>query len=233
MRPNRRCVSAFGVLGLALVAILAVPLPARAGQDPAPPPPRVPSPIGLRAYAIVDSNAVAAKESFDAVLGTSQLTAFGGGVDVVEIWKHLFARVAVSHASKTGSRVFVANGEVFPLGIPLTVTMTPIEVGGGWRFVSSKGSRFTPYAGLSFLSLGYSETSKFAEPGENSDERFTGQDVFGGVEVGIVKWLVASGEVQYRRVPNALGAGNVSQDFGETDLGGVTARFTIGIRTKK
>jgi hypothetical protein len=223
-------VSAFAFLGLGFV--LALPLPARAGQDPAPPPPRAPSPIGLRAYAIVDSNAVAAKESFDAVLGTSHLTSFGGGVDVVEIWKHLFARVAVTRARKSGSRAFVANGEAFPLGIPLTVTMTPVEVGGGWRFVS-KSSWLTPYAGVAFLSMGYSETSKFAEAGENTDQRFTGQDVFGGVEVRIVKWLVAGGEVQYRRVPNALGAGGVSQDFGETDLGGVTARFTIGIRTKK
>jgi hypothetical protein len=213
------------------VLLLAAAVPARGGQ--AAQPAKAPSPIGLHAYGAFDLDALAARESFDAVVGTSHLTAFGGGVDVVDIWKHLFARVAVTRARKSGSRVFVANGEVFPLGIPLTATMTPVEVGGGWRFVSSKRSRLTPYAGVSFLSMGYTETSKFAEPGENTDERFTGQDVFGGVEVGIVKWLVAAGEVQYRRVPNGLGVGHVSKDFGETDLGGVTARFTIGIRTKK
>lgn len=226
MRPILRCVCA-----IALV-LLGSAIPARAGQGAQPA--KAPLPIGLRAYGIVDLDALAARESFEAVLGTSKLTAFGGGVDVVDIWKHLFARVAVTRARKSGSRVFVATGgEVSPLGIPLTVTMTPIEVGGGWRFVSSKQTRLTPYVGVAFLSMGYTETSKFAEAGENTSERFTGQDVFGGVEVRIVKWLVAAGEVQYRRVPDALGAGGVSKDFGESDLGGVTARITIGIRTKR
>jgi hypothetical protein len=218
------------------VLLLTAPAPARAGQArPATKPPRPPSPIGLRAYGIVDLDALAAKDSFDAVVGTSQLTAFGGGVDVVDIWKHLFARVAVTRASQSGRRVFVAdNGEIFPFdNLPLTVTMTPIEVGAGWRFVSRKPSRWTPYAGAAFLSMGYTETSKFAEPGDNTSERFTGQDVFGGVEVRIWKWLVASGEAQYRRVPDALAAGGVSKDFGESDLGGVTARIAIGIRTKR
>jgi hypothetical protein len=228
MRSSVRCVCAMAVL------LLAPPVPARAGQArPARPAPRAPAPIGLRAYGVVDLDALAATDSFDAVVGTSHLTAFGGGVDVVDIWKHLFARVAVTRARQSGSRVFVANGQVFPMGIPLTVTMTPIEVGGGWRFVSRKPGRLTPYAGVSFVSLGYTETSKFAESSENTSERFTGQDVFGGVEVRILKWLVASGEAQYRRIPNALGAGGVSKDFGESDLGGVTARVAIGIRTKK
>lgn len=225
MRPIVRQVCAIAVL------VLASAIPARGGQGPQPP--KAPSPIGLHAYGVVDLDALAARESFDAVVGTSKLTAFGGGVDVIDIWKHLFARVAVTRASKSGSRVFVANGVVFPMNIPLTITMTPVEVGGGWRFVTSKASRLTPYAGLSFLSMGYTETSKFAEAGENTAERFAGEDVFGGVEVGILKWLFASGEVQYRRVPDALGAGGVSKDFGESDLGGVTARITIGIRTKR
>ena len=68
-------------------------LPGAARAQPAP---KAPSAIGLRAYAIVDSDALAAKESFEAVLGTSQLTAFGGGVDVIDIWKHLFVRVAAT-----------------------------------------------------------------------------------------------------------------------------------------
>lgn len=213
------------VCAAAALLLLLPPAPAAAQNAPS-------SRIGLRAYGVVDLNALAAKDSFDAVLGTSQLTAFGGGADVVEIWKHLFARVAVTRARKAGTRVFVANGQVFPLGIPLTVTMTPIEVGGGWRFASSRDSRLTPYAGAAFLSMGYTETSSFAEAGENTAERFTGQTVFGGAEFRIVKWLVASGEAQYRRVPNALGAGGVSQDFGETDLGGFTARVTFGIRVR-
>ncbi len=212
--------------------VLALPGMARAagGQNPQAGPP---SSIALRAYGIVDLDSVAATQSFTAVLGTSKLKAFGGGVDVVDIWKHLFVRVAVTRARKTGSRVFVSGAQVFPLGIPLTVTMTPVEAGGGWRFPLKAGGRLTPYAGLAFLSMGYSETSSFAQSGEDTSERFKGQDVFGGVDVGIVRWLFASGEVQYRRVPKAIGAGGASKDFGESDLGGVTARLTIGIRTKR
>src|SRR5437899_429062 len=92
--------------------------------------------MGLRAYAIVDLDALAAKQSFEAVLGTSQLKAFGGGGEVVDIWKHLFVRVAVTRARKAGSRGFVSGSQFFSNGIALTVTMTPIEAGAGWRFAS-------------------------------------------------------------------------------------------------
>jgi hypothetical protein len=224
MRPIARRACAAALLTLTLGSTGAAAQRARPTSSP----PR------LRVYGIVDFNALAARESFDAVLGTSHLTAFGGGVDIVDIWKHVFVRVDVTHASQSGERVFVSGGQVFPLGIPLTVTMTPIEAGGGWRFVSSRRgrrpSRVVPYVGAAFLSMGYEETSKFAEASENTSERFAGQTVFGGAEVGLTKWLVAAGEGQYRRVPNALGAGAVSKDFGESDLGGFTARITIGIR---
>jgi hypothetical protein len=225
MRPTLRSACVVGAL------VLAVPAAARAagGQNAQP---GAPSSVGLHAFGIVDLDSVAAKQSFEAVLGTSKLKAFGGGVEVVDIWKHLFARVAVTRARKTGSRVFVTGGQVFPLGIPTTITMTPVEVGGGWRF-ASKSSRLTPYAGAALLSMGYTEISTFAEPGEDTSTRFKGQDLFGGLEVGIVKWFFASAEAQYRRVPNALGAGGVSKDFNESDLGGFTARVTIGVRTRR
>ena len=224
MRPTLRFVCVL------VVAMVGVPGPAHAAGQNAQP--KSPSPIGLRAYAIADADSIAATESFEAVLGTSRLQAFGGGVEITDIWKHLFARVAVTRARKSGSRVFVSGTQVFPLGIPLEVTMTPIEAGGGWRFVT-KSNRLTPYAGAAFLSMGYTETSKFAESGEDTSERFKGQDIFGGVDVGLVKWLSIAAEAQYRRVPNALGAGGVSKDFNENDLGGFTARITIGIRTKR
>ena len=107
--------------------------------------------------------------------------------------------------------------------------MTPIEAGGGWRFASKTGSRFTPYAGAAFLSMGYTETSDFADAGDNTSERFTGQDLFGGVDIGIVKWLAASAEVQYRRVPNAIGAGGVSKDFGENPISAASPRASRSV----
>lgn len=226
MRPTLR-------LACLVAGVMILPAVARAGpdQNARTAPPRKPLSISLRAYGIVDYNTLAAKQSFEAVLGSSKLKAVGGGVEV-DIWKHLFVRVAGTRARETGSRVFVAGGEVFTLGIPLTVTMTPIEAGGGWRFVTKSG-RLTPYAGISYLSMGYSEESDFAEAGDNTSERFTGQAVFGGAEFRIWKWFTAAGEAQYRRVPKALGAGGASKDFDETDLGGVTARVSIGIGTKR
>ena len=218
MRPMRRLACA----ATAVILSLCVPGVARAQGG-----------IGLHAYGIVDVDSLAAKDSFEAVLGTSQLKAFGAGVEAVDIWKHVFVRAAVTRARKTGTRGFVSGSEFFPNGIELTMTMTPIEAGAGWRFVSKQASRFTPYAGVSFLSVGYTETSKFADPADNTSESFKGQAVFGGLEVGILKGLTVTAEAQYRRVPDALGAGGVSKDFGETDLGGVTARITIGIRTKR
>jgi len=42
--------------------------------------------------------------------------------------------------------------------------------------------------------------------------------------------VFAGAEVQYRLVPNALGEGGASQDFGETDLGGFVFRVLFGFR---
>ena len=137
--------------------------------------------------------------------------------------------------ARPGSRVFVSGGEVFPLGIPLTVTMTPIEAGGGWRFASTAGGRLTPYAGAAFLSMGYTETSDFADAGGEHVRAVHGAGPCSAASTSAsCKWIAAvRARSQYRRVPNALGAGGVSKDFGESDLGGFTARVTIGIRTKR
>jgi hypothetical protein len=176
--------------------------------------------IGLHPYAVIDGNTMAASSSFEAVLGTATLLGYGGGVDVTDLWKHLFARVAVTHATKDGTRAIFTGTEAVPLGIPLTVSMP------------AKG-RIVPYAGAAALLLSYKETSPVppADASDNVSDSFTGYEVFGGAEFGLSKWLIAAGEAQYRGVPNAIGDAGLSQAFSETDLGGFTVRFTIGIRT--
>ena len=149
---------------------------------------------------------------------------------MLNVWKHVFVRFAASHTSKSGSRSFVANGQPFSLGIPITVAMTPIEVGGGWRFPISSASRFVLYVGGEYVAVNYSETSQFAGSGDNVTQTNSGSGVFGGVEVRLFKWIIAGGEAQFRSIPNALGHGSVSQDFGETNLGGFTVRGLIGVR---
>jgi hypothetical protein len=186
-------------------------------------------PLGIRVFGDVDVDTLSAHNSFDAVLGTSRLTAFGGGAEVLNIWKGAFLRVALSHTSKGGDRAFVANGERVSLGVPITVSMTPVEIGGGWRFAIGS-SRVVPYVGAGALIQSYSEKSTFAGPGDNVSQTNTGYTAFGGVEVDLSKWFIVGGEADFRGIPNALGNGSVSQDFGETNLGGFALRVLFGIR---
>jgi hypothetical protein len=206
---------------IAVLAVCSTPALAQTYSSPK-------SKIDIHAFGIFDVNSIAATKSFEAVLGTSQLTAAGAGAEVGGWWKGLFLRIAVTRMEKTGSRVFVDGGTVFDLGIPLTVTMTPIEAGFGWRFGSN--SRFEPYAGLSYVSLGYHEVSDFADVGDNVDESYKGSAVFGGVHVKIYKWIVAGGEAQYRHIQAPAASSGVSQAFDERNLGGATGRITIGVR---
>jgi len=221
----------FVLIPLACACVALAPRVAAAEEPQAPSSTTRPA-IGLHPYAVIDGNTMAASSSFEAVLGTATLLGYGGGVDLTDLWKHLFARVAVTHATKEGTRAIFTGTEAVPLGIPLTVSMTPIEIGGGWRFVPAKG-RIVPYAGAAALLLSYKETSPVppADASDNVSDSFTGYEVFGGAEFGLSKWLIAAGEAQYRGVPNAIGDAGLSQAFSETDLGGFTVRFTIGIRT--
>jgi hypothetical protein len=76
----------------------------------------------------------------------------------------------------------------------------------------------------------YKEESPFAEAGDNVSESFTSYHVLGGVDIPLSGWLGTGVEVNYRWVPDALGEGGVSKEFGDTDLGGFTfrARITVG-----
>ncbi len=49
----------------------------------------------------------------------------------------------------------------------------------------------------------------------------------GGAEFRVHRWVGVSVDVQYTHVPGILGTGGVSQQAGETDLGGVAARFKV------
>jgi hypothetical protein len=91
--------------------------------------------MGIRAFGVVDTDALTAHNSFNAILGTSRLTAFGGGADVLNIWKTAFVRVAVSHTGKNGNRAFVSNGQAVSLNIPIVVEglKSALEMAGRWR----------------------------------------------------------------------------------------------------
>ena len=127
-------------------------------------PPATKARIGVRAYGLVEHEWLKATSSFNAVLGTSSLTFAGGGADVVNLWKGAFFRLDGARAKKSGTRVFLDGTTPISLNIPLTVTMTPIEIGGGWRFAPlDRGRHLVPYAGAARLTLRYRETSQFSQ----------------------------------------------------------------------
>ena len=233
------------VPALAFLALL-VAAPATAQQKPTPAASKKPSSLVYRGFFSFDMTSLAASETYDALLGSSTVTGLGGGGEIGGIWKQLFVRFGLSQASETGERAFVVNGDVIPVGIPITVKMMPIEIIGGWRFTpkgkprsGTAASSVTPHAPYSFYAGGgpvffkYSETSDFGGPADNLNEMFTGFVFYGGMSVDLGRWVFVSGEGGYRSVPNALGSSGLSADFGETDLGGTVLRVMVGIRSKR
>ena len=168
-----------------------------------------------------------AADSFDAIFGESSGPIFGGGVRISQ--GGMFLDVGAWQYSADGERAFVAGNTVFPLGIPIEVTVTPIEFSGGWRFRIRKMPKLTPYAAGGWTLMRYQETSEFSSEDEDVDETFNGFHLFGGVEYKITRWFGVAGEASWTTVANALGDAGVSEAFDETDLGGTTLRFKITI----
>lgn len=186
---------------------------------------------GLLAFGAFDVLNMASSQTFEAVFGTSKMHALGAGIDVVNIWKHVFVRVAASQTSHDGERVVVVNSIAYKLGTKLTVDMTPTEIGAGWRFVSSRGDRrITPYIGAAGVLLSYKETSTFADAGEDVNETLKGFGAFGGVDLRIVRQLVVGGEAQYRVINSAPAAYSAAASFNEKNLGGAVFRLRVGLR---
>ena len=181
----------------------------------------------LRGFGDVGATTFTAEQSFAAVLGSASGKVFGGGVEVV-LPVRVFANVRASRFRETGQRVFLFEGEQFDLGIPTTITVTPVA-----------GDRRLPVRVLRSLHslrrrrasgwYRFKETSQFATDGENVDDRFTGFHILGGAEVGLWRWLALAGELQWATVPDAIGddPNSVSHEFNESNLGGTTFRFKI------
>ena len=181
--------------------------------------------IGGRVFAWGDWQQMTAKDSFDAVTGASTMSGAGGGAQVHRLWRGVFVRGSVSSMKADGERVFVFDGTVFPLGIPLEITMTPIELGAGWRF-SPVGGRLVPYAGAGALWMKYDETSTGDVGSERVKETYTGAVVFGGVDVSVWRFVSAGAEVAWRTA-KVKDAGGSLAAFGEDVLGGVSVRVMV------
>ncbi|HNV04067.1 MAG TPA: SH3 domain-containing protein [Vicinamibacterales bacterium] len=199
-------------------------VPASPARPKAPPKPS----IGVRAVADVGAVWFTASESFDAVTGSNRRMQYGGGLQVVNFWKGLFAEAIVGRSRLTGSRVVYYQGTTYDLGVPTTITFTPVDAGLGWRV--ALGKRAHSYVGGGVTLLQYRETSDFAADGENVDESHTGYYACAGLEYSLTKWLHLRGEARVTSVANAIGQAGVSKDFEENNLGGlgVAVKLAIG-----
>jgi opacity protein-like surface antigen len=184
----------------------------------------------VRGFIDAGATLFSASDSFEAITGSSVAPVAGGGAEVV-FRSNLAVNVRISRVRKEGERVFVHEGETFSVGIPTTISIRPVEVGGGYQFRNPR-TRLTPYVGGGIGWHRYSETSDFAEASENVNETFTGYHLLGGAEFRILRWFSAGGEAQWTSIPNALGddPNSASAAFGETNLGGASFRvkFIIG-----
>jgi hypothetical protein len=199
------------------------PLPARANPTAPPPPPRAAEPaIGVRAFGSLGYEFFNAHDSFAAVFGHGGGLLFGGGAEVRV--HDIFVQGSVEYFKRTGQRVFEVNGDAFGLGIPDKVTITPFAATVGYRF---HGHTVNPYFGGGAGIIHYSETSDFADPGENVDMNVTSYHVLGGVQWRAANgWLGTAFEVQYTHAPDAF-SGGVADAFGEHNLGGIELRVKI------
>ncbi len=182
--------------------------------------------VTIRGFGDAGVTVFSATQSFKAILGKPNGPLFGGGVEL-GLPRHLFVSVAASRFRRSGHRVFVYQGEIFPLNVPATITVTPLELTAGYRFADS--SRLVPYAGGGVGWHKYQETSAHSASADDVNRTFTGYHVLGGLEVPFSRWIGAAGEAQWGSVPNALGKdpNGVSSVYHEHDLGGFTVRVKV------
>ena len=195
------------------VAALARPAAAQAPTD-------VPS-VSLRPFFLAAGERFTARQTFEAVFGRAVQPLWGGGLEVA-FRRGFYVGITASRFSRTGERAFFFDGEGFGLGIPLTATLTPLELTAGGRVWVTP--RVIPYAGAGIGLYRYEETSPFDEP---FAARHAGYHAVGGIELRVSRWVGIGGDVQYTYVSGIIGAGGISQEAGERDLGGIAARFRV------
>jgi hypothetical protein len=211
---------------MVLAAVLAVGSPAfaQARQAPADQPK-----VDVAGFMMMGLVNFTAADSFEVTVGSPLGSIFGAGVRVGLPLGGLYAGLGGWRYSHRGERVFVSGSEVFRLGIPLEVTVTPIELSAGWRFRFRRAPRFRPYVAGGFTSFRYEETSDFATASENVSERFKGFHMTGGADIQVERWIGVGLELNWTTVRDAIGRGGVSAAFDETNLGGTSFRFRITI----
>ena len=182
--------------------------------------------LSVTAFALAAEQQFAATTTFNAIFGSTSAPFFGGGARVA-LRSGPYVELAASRFRKTGERAFLFNNQASRLGIPLTATIVPVEVTGGYRLHLRRYPRVVPFGGVGVGWYHYTEVSEFSDPTENVDTRHNGYLVVGGVELKALRWIAFSIDTQYTHVPDILGNGGISEDASEHDLGGTAIRFKV------
>jgi len=211
-------------LTIAILLTLATSLPLAAQTPRATSDPDDPPAVSVKPFVLATVEWMAARQTFDAVFGRSREPFWGGGVQVA-LRDGIYVEVGVSRFMKTGQRAIDFNGQAIPLGIPLTATITPLELTGGYRV--RIWPRVIPYGGVGLSRYRYVETSDFAQAGDNVDTAHVGYLVVGGAEFRLHRWVGVGVDAQYTRVTGILGSAGLSQAFGEDNIGGTALRVKV------
>jgi hypothetical protein len=193
--------------------------------------------ISMRGFADAGLTIFTATQSFKAILGSPAGPVFGGGVEV-GLTRNVFVSVRASRFRQTGNRVFVFQNQVFKLNESDTITVTPLQLSAGYRFLGRRSARltrpprFTPYAGGGVGWYRFSETSAHSTADEDEKTTNAGYHVLAGVEIPIRSWMAAAVDGRWSFVPNAFGdsASSVASVYDEHNLGGFTlsGRIIVG-----
>ncbi|HEU5254981.1 MAG TPA: outer membrane beta-barrel protein [Vicinamibacterales bacterium] len=193
--------------------------------------------ISMRGFADAGLTIFTATQSFKAILGSPAGPVFGGGVEV-GLTRNVFVSVRASRFRQTGNRVFVFQNQVFTLNESDTITVTPLQLSAGYRFLGRRPARltrpprFTPYAGGGVGWYRFSETSAHSTADEDEKTTNAGYHVLAGVEIPIRNWMAAAVDGRWSFVPNAFGdsASSVASLYDEHNLGGFTlsGRIIVG-----
>jgi hypothetical protein len=175
-------------------------------------------------HAEVGTTSLAAARTFDAVSGDHRATTIGGGAHLSQLWRGLFVDVAISLLSKKGERVSVNDGEIVPLGAPLTVRLRHLDLAAGWRHAVR---RLALYAGAGVARVRYVESDP-SEPVDLVVAR-SGLLVLAGVDVSLTRRVRVGAELRGRRVHGVLGSAGLSAHFGEDSAGGVSTAMRLSV----
>lgn len=205
--------------------------PAKPAKPKAPPKPKLP--MEFRVFGVFEPQFMTARQTFDAVTGSSVLMGYGGGAAVLNVWQKLFVRGGITFASASGHTGDVIDGTFMPKDFTTDFKFTTTEIGAGWRTPLKKHQKMAIYFGGSAIIFGESESGSLATPDENISESFVGFGGEVGLDWALSKKTVFSLEGQYRSIPSNPPHGSIQDQFGEPDLGGFAVRAMFSISFTK